>query len=568
MTNIHIVEMLDEIARLLELAGEDPAEIGAYARGARLVQNLSEPAENLLASDQVSPLDALEEGPRQQVAESVATGRSEYLEELRHRFTEELLEVLRVPGLSPGRVRALYQEHRIDSLERLRWACETGEIAGLCGLGPQAQQQLLHGVEVIEGQRRLFRVNDAMRSAQLVHAWMLEGSVAQRVEIAGSLRRRREVVGNINLVAAAGSPGDVLDRFAAYPEMAEVTGRQAEGAQGMLTNGIPVAMHVVAPSLFGAALVHYTGSRAHNHVLRKRARARGLSWDGPVLRAAGGGALFCAEEAACYAALDLPWIPAELRENRGECDAAFFPRLVEPADLRGVVHCHSTWSDGKTTLEDLAEAAAGLGYDYLVITDHSAASHGANGMTPETVARQHAAIDALNRQMAPFHVVKGVEVDILADGALDYGEALLGQFEVVIASVHSALEMGEEQATKRLVRAMENRNTMILGHLSGRMLLARPGYPVNVDRIVDAAVANGVAMEINVNPGRLDFDWRHLRKARDRGVKFVIGPDAHRIRGLSNIPYGVGVARKGWLRREDVLNCRPLGDFLQCLRKR
>lgn len=568
MTNTQIVEMLDEIALLLELAGENPCTIRSYAKVARVLEGIAEPVEALVATPRLRELDCIGDALEKKLGEYVATGRLEYLEHLRLRFPEEVLELLRVPGLGPARVRLLHERHRIGSLERLRHACESGELAAIEGFGSALQQQVMLGVEVVEGQRRLFRVNEAMLAAHLIMDWLVESSLAQRVEIAGSLRRRREVVKDINIVAASDQPEAVIDRFEASPNAAELTARGPGRASVCLTNGIPVELRVSSIAAFPFALAHFTGSRAHNAVLRQRAAQRGLRLSEHGLLGDNDTPLDCADENALYAALGMPHVPPELRENSGEFDAAFFPRLIEPADIRGVVHCHSTWSDGKTTLEELAETAAGLGYDYLAVTDHSASSALANGMPPERVARQHEAIDALNGRSRGFKIVKGVEADIGSDGALDYDDELLSRFEVVIASVHNALEMNEDEATRRVVKALESRHTMILGHPTGRMLLGRTGYPLNMDKVIDAAVANGVALEINVNPGRLDLDWRHMREARDRGAKFVIGPDAHRIRGLNNIPYGVGVARKGWLRREDVLNCQPLGAFLQCLRKR
>jgi len=529
MTNTQVVEMLDEIARLLELDGGDSFEVRSYVKGARVLEGVAEPVETLVATARLRGLEGIGDVLEQKIGEYVATGRLEYLENLRLRFPEELLELLRVPGLGPGRVRVLHEEHRIGSLERLRTACETGELAALKDFGPALQEVVLRGVGLVEGERRLFRVNDAMVAAQLVRQWIVEGQVASQVEIAGSLRRCREVVRDVNIAAAGDRPEAIMDCFVALSHVAVLTERGPGGASVLLENGIPVHLRVCSPADFPFVLAHCTGSRAHNVVLRQRARARGMALCEEGLFRENGERVECADESALYAALGMPCVPPELRENRGEFDAAFFPRLIEAADIRGVVHCHSTWSDGKTTLEDLADAAAGLGYDYIVITDHSCSSMLANGMTPERVLRQHAEIDALNGQYDGFRIVKGIEADIAPDGSLDYDDELLGRFDVVIASVHSALEMNEDEATRRVVKAIENRNTAILGHPTGRMLLGRPGYALNMDKVIDAAVVNGVALEINVNPGRLDLDWRFMRQARDRGAKFVIGPRMHTV---------------------------------------
>ncbi len=566
MTNTQVAEMLDEIALLLELAGGNPLTIRSYADSARILEGIGEPVETLVATARLHELDGIGDAMQTEIVECVGTGRLEHLENLRMRFPEEMLELLHVPGLDPGKIRVLHEVHHIASPERLRHACETGELAGINGFSHAMQQKVLQGLEAVEGQRRHFRVNDAMLAAHLIIDWLRDSPGLKCIEIAGSLRRRKEFVKDINIMATGTHPEALVDRFAALPEWATLTSRVPDRASALVTVGIPVDLRVFPVSQFPFALAYFTGSRAHNAVLRQRARARGLRLSEHGLFAEDGAPLRCADETVVYSALDMPYVPPELRENQGEFDAAFFPRLIEPADIRGVVHCHSTWSDGKATVEQFAGAAAGLGYDYLVITDHSCSAVLSNGMRPERVLQQHAEIDTLNARSGDFRILKGVEADIGPDGSLDYDDELLSRFEVVIASVHGALEMTEKEATLRAVRAIENPHTMILGHPTGRMLLSRPGYPLNMDKVIDAAVANGVALEINVNPGRFDLDWRHLRRARDRGAKFVLGPDAHRIRGLNNIPYGVGVAKKGWLRREDVLNCQPWEAFLQCLR--
>lgn len=568
MTNTQVVEILDEIALLLEMAGGDPLEISAYANGARVLEGIAEPVGELVVTGRLCTLDGIGATLGKEIGEFVATGRNEYHENLRLRFPEEVLDLLQVPGLGAARVRLLHEQHGISSLERLRSACETGELAVIEGFGVAMQQGVLDAVGQAEERRRLFRVNDAVLAARQMHKWLLGAPEAERIEIAGSLRRRKEVVKNVNIVVSSTWAEAVIDRFASFPEVVTLTARGADSASVLLRNGIPVDLRVCSANSFSFVLAHFTGSRAHNTLLRRRAVERGHSLSERGLFRDNGECVDCADESALYAALGMAYVPPELRENAGEFDTAIIPRLIEPADIRGVVHCHSTWSDGKSTLLELAEAVVGLGYDYLVITDHSSSSVLANGMPPGRILRQHAEIDALNRAFGGFSIVKGAEVDILPDGSLDYDDELLNCFDVVIASIHNAAEMNEEEATRRVVKALENRHTMILGHPTGRMLLSRTGYPLNMDKVVDAAVANSVALEINVNPGRLDLDWRHMRQARDRGAKFVIGPDAHRIRGLNNIPYGVGVARKGWLRSEDVLNCQPLGAFLACLRKR
>lgn len=565
--NREIADLFSEIARLVELDGGNPFKVRAYAQAAAVLGESPEPVDRLAAENRLQSLAGVGEAIAKKTGEWLETGRIEFLEKLRAKFPDTVLDLLDVVELGPKRVRALWLEHGMDSLDMLREACLSGRFAGFKGCDAELEGAVLRRLEELEAHRVMFRTHQARTEAESLLAWVADTGLAVEAEIAGSLRRRREVVKDIKIVAACADPGALAAGFTATPKAAMVVSRRPDRGKVVLEAGMEATLHAVPPGEYPAALVHHTGSRAHNALLRQRAAERGLTLNERGLYGAAGAPLPCADEAGLYAALGLPWIPPELRENLGEFELAGTPRLVTPEEVRGVVHCHSDWSDGVDSLERMACAARELGYEYMAVTDHSRSADYANGLTPDRVAAQHVEIDRLNAAWGDFRLLKGIESEIHPDGSLDYGDEMLGLFDVVIASVHTETDMTRREATRRVIRAIEHPKTMILGHPTGRLLLARHGYVLDMEKVADAAAANGVALEINANPVRLDLDWRHVRRARDKGVKFVIGPDAHRVRGLHNIPFGVGVARKGWLGPEDVLNCRPVGEFLQCLRK-
>jgi DNA polymerase (family 10) len=379
--------------------------------------------------------------------------------------------------------------------------------------------------------------------------------------LAGSLRRCKETVKDIDIVASAERPDQLMAAFTSAPGVETVTGQGPTKSSVVLKSGMAADLRIVSDDQFPFALHHFTGSKEHNVRMRQRAKDRGMKVNEYGLFR-GEALVPCADEEALFRALDLPWIPPELREDTGEFDAETLPNLVERAELNGIFHCHSDYSDGLATVEQMARAAQERGYSYLLMADHSQSAAYAGGLTPEEVARQHEEIDRVNAAMDGFVVLKGIESDIRADGSLDYPDEVLASFDAVVASVHSRLSMPIGEATDRLVRAVQNPYTTILGHPTGRLLLAREGYPVDFERLFDACAASGTAVEINASPHRLDLDWRQVKRARDRGVKLCIGPDAHRTEGLDDVNYGLGIARKGWLEASDLLNCMTLEEFL------
>ena len=463
---------------------------------------------------------------------------------------EGLLDMLRVPGLGPRKIIAIRKDLGIETLDALEQACRTGQLAALKGFGSKTQATILKGVEYIRAHAGHCHADTAHQNAQSLLAAL--GSHAQRLAVAGELRRARETVQQLDFVLSTTDADAATAAFAAHPDIAEVLTPSA----GRLSSGLQANLHVVPDEAFPAALHYYTGSEEYSTALHAKAAERGLALDERGLWR-GDERIECADEAALFASLGLAYIPPELRENQGEVEAAAadaLPELVTTADIRGMLHMHSTYSDGANSLEAMARAVQERGFEYMGIADHSQTAAYAGGLRVAEVQRQWEEIDRLNETLAPFRIFKGIESDILGDGSLDYDDDVLAQFDFVVVSVHSQFNLSRDAMTARIVRAIEHPAATIVGHPTGRLLLRREGYSVDTEQIIAAAARCGVAIEINANPARLDLDWRHVKKARDHGVQIAVNTDAHSIAGLDHLGYGIGIARKGWLRTADIPN--------------
>ncbi len=552
---------LEEVAALMELGGENPFKIRSYVNAARTVEQLEEDLATVAAEGRLGELQGVGKAIEKKLAELIETGRLEYLEKLRAKFPPTLFELFGIAQLGPKRIRALYQELGIDSLDALEQACVNGRVAELSGFSAKMQAKILEGIEFAENQRGQHLISKASKAAALLVEYLEGGAPLTRIAVAGSLRRKKELIKDIDIIVASEEPEAVMQCFAAYPEVQRVTAQGATKTSVVLDMGLAVDLRVVQAEQFACALAYFTGSKEHNVQMRRRAKARGWKLNEYGLFD-GGTPLACVNETALYNHLGLPWVPPELREDRGEFEADPLPQLVERGDLRGLLHCHSVYSDGRASLLELAHACTEGGYEYMLISDHSQSAGYANGLKPDKVLRQHKEIDRLNGELKGFRILKGIESDILRDGSLDYEDDILAQFDLVIVSIHSKLGMTEEEATQRLVKAVEHPRAHILGHPTGRLLLAREGYPVNMPKLFDACAANGVAVEINGNANRLDCDWRHIRSGMEKGVMFAIAPDAHGIETLDNVGFGLGIARKGWLEPQHLLNCMTAEELL------
>jgi DNA polymerase (family 10) len=578
VTKNEIADVLTEIATLLELKGENPFKVRAYQTGARALEAIEE-AElgRLVAEEKLGTVKGLGEALVQKITELHTTGRLEFFEKLKASIEPGLVELLQIPGLGPKKIQALKARLGVTDIAALTAACHDGRVAALDGFGEKTQEKILAGIRNREayGKRHLWW--DAAEIAEPIVAGLRALPQVRRAEAAGSLRRGMETVGDLDFLVSATDVAPVVAWFVALPGVKEVTAQGETKASVRFESGLQADLRIVPDEQFVFALHHFTGSKDHNVQMRQRALARGLSlseWglvpaegEGTAKEKAGkagdrGQAAGVKTEKELFAALGLHFIPPELREGLGEIEAAErgeLPRLVELGDLRGAFHNHTTASDGRNTLAEMTAAAEALGWDYLGIADHSKSSYQANGLDETRLAQQVAEIRALNASKKfKTHVFAGSEVDILADGRLDFDDATLASLDYVVASVHNALTQDEATMTARLIRAIEHPRTTMLGHATGRLLLRREASRVDLGKVIDAAIAHGVIIELNASPWRLDLDWRLWRKAAGRGLLCAINPDAHETDGLRHVRAGINTARKGGLAREQVLTAWPL----------
>ena len=562
MNRKEVAAILEEIALLLELSGENPFKARSYENVARQILQSAEDVTDLVKAKRLRELKGVGEAIEQKITELVTTGQLKYYQELRAKFPESLFDLFKIPGLGPKRIKTLYEDLSIKTLGELEYACVENRLVSLKGFGPKMQQKVLDGLAFAKRHQGLFLVDTALEAAYAIRDHVRTGKSVSRVEIAGSLRRRKEVVKDIDVLASGSKPDAIMTRFVEAPCVEAVTNRGETKSSVVLSSGIAVDLRVVSNEQFPYALAHFTGSKEHNVAMRQRAKERKMKLNEYGLFKGEDRLIPCEDETAIFAALDLPFIAPELREDMGEFEADSLPDLVTRDDLIGVMHCHSTYSDGRSSIEEMAAAARDLGYAYIGFADHSQTAAYAGGLTPADVAKQHKEMAAIAEKLDGIRILKGIESDILGDGSLDYDEKTLKRFDFVIASVHSRLNMPESEATKRLIGAIRNPFTTILGHPTGRLLLSREGYPLDMDAVFDACAEHRVAIEINANPHRLDLDWRHIRKAKERGIKFCIGPDAHSVEGLADVDFGLGIARKGWLEKKDLLNCMDAEELL------
>ncbi len=576
MDKAEVANVLAEIATLLELQGENPFRARAYATAARVVSQLEVNLADVVAAGKLDEIPGIGDTLRDKITTLVTTGKLPFYESLKAKTPPGLLPLLRLPGLGPKKIKALYDELGIDSVEKLKAAAEADRIARLKGFGAKTQANLLQGIAFLGEVGNRVRIDQAVLVAEALLAGVRDVPGVRRLELCGSLRRRKETIGDIDLLCSADDPLPVIDRFIKLPQVERVAGHgetKASVVAAVITASgkrlvVNADLRVVTDAQFPFALNYFTGSKEHNVALRQRAIERGLKLNEYAL-AGPRKDVACKDEADLYAALGLDYVPPELRENTGEIDAAAthaLPPLLEFEQVQGIFHCHTDWSDGSATLLEMAEGARAAGFRYLGIADHSQSLTVANGLRPDRLRRQCKEIDALNASLgSKFHVFKGTECDILADGSLDFDDATLAGLDYVVASVHSHFGQTEEEMTRRIVRAVSHPKVTMLGHATGRLLLRREGYKVDLEAVLQAAARHGTLIEINASPHRLDLDWVHCKRARQLGVKLVINPDAHSTAEYGNVPYGVDVARRGWLGKDDVFNTKTLAQTTRAL---
>lgn len=578
MDKQEIASILGEMGTLLELQGANPFKARAFQNAARAVEAMTEDIGTVAADGRLQDVKGIGKSIAAIVGDLVSKGASAEYEELRRQTPDGLLEMLKIEGLGPKRILMLHRGRSIRTVKELEDACKAGRICSLKGFGARSEKKIIEGIAALRerGSRVLFPVAERAATAILEHVRGLPQTL--QAEIAGSIRRRKETIGDVDILVAAKDRDReaIMKAFLAHPLLATVTAHGTTKSSAVLREGIPCDMRIVKEEEFPFAFSYFTGSKEHNIVLRGRARQIGWSLNEYGFSRVEGAPKHkspkipqCRSEKDIYKALGLAWVPPELREDRGEVDAAAkgpLPRLVEYEDIRGTLHCHTTFSDGLHSLEQMGNAAKQLGWEFLGIADHSKAAAYAGGLTASDVKRQFREIDTLNARL-PVQLLKGTECDILADGTLDWPEHMLAGFEYVVVSVHSAFQMSERDMTRRIIKALKQKHVTMLGHPTGRLLLAREGYPVNMEEVIAAAADYGTMIEINAHPTRLDLDWRLCRFARDKGVLLSVNPDAHSIDDLSNVRFGVNIARKGWLTKGDVLNTRSCAEVLKLVRK-
>ena len=579
MNKADIVDILEDIAVLLELKGDNPFKIRAYSGGARVLEMMEEDLGDVIAEERLNAIKGIGSALVDKIKTLYATGELEYYTKLRESIAPGLIEMLEIPGLGGKKVKRLHDAIGVESIDALQAACESGKVEALKGFGKKSAEKILSGIANRAAYAKRHHWWNAREVAEPILAGLRGLSQVERAEAAGSLRRLRETVGDLDFIVASADPQPVMDWFVEQDAVQEVTAHGATKSSVRFESGLQADLRVVPADQFAFALHHFTGSKEHNVALRQRALARGYSLSEWGLAQKGEEGDTPTEipdsittEKELFQFLGLAEIPPELREGLGEIDSAEaqqLPNLVTPSDIRGVFHNHTTASDGRGTIEEMAAGAEALGWDYLGLADHSKASFQAKGLDDARVLKQLESIRAFNESdESPVHIFSGIECDILPDGSLDLEDTTLNALDYAVMSVHSSFSQSEEEMTERVIRAIEHPATVMLGHPTGRILLRREPYKIDLQKVIDAAIANRVIIEINANPHRLDMDWRLWRRAADRGLMCSINPDAHSREGLSYFDAGVNIARKGWLEKEQVLNSRDCAGVLHWLNHR
>jgi DNA polymerase (family X) len=580
MTKEQIAGVLERIAILLELKAENPFKVRAYTNAARAIETFGGNVSNFQDEEAVGKIPGIGKSIALKIKELAATGSLKYLEELSSEFPTGIMELFSLPGLGAKKIKALYDQLGISSIEHLQKACEDGRVAELPGFGQTTQQKLCESIAKRAAHVGSFQFGQVAAEAETMRSDLAAHNSALQVDIAGSYRRRKEILHDLDLLVATKEPEAIMKFFVSHRLVESVIAQGPTKSSLRLRSGVQCDLRVVSTAEYPFALAYFTGNKEHNIELRSRALQRGWTLNEyrlapvpvdskakkkrpirkiPKVR----------DEAGLYRAVDLDFIPPELRENWGEFEAAekhSLPKLIEKENLRGTFHCHTTASDGHNSVEEMAAAAQELGLEYLGIADHSRSSIQAHGIDETKLRSQIATIRKLNKNFRGFRLFAGVECDILRDGSLDFSDKVLSQLDYVIASVHSVFNLSEAEMTRRVIHAMENPLVTMLAHPTGRLLLKREPYQIEIPAVLDAAARTGTWIELNAAPKRLDLDWRWWPRAKQKGVKCVINPDAHRTERLQDLWFGIGIARKGWLIKDDVMNCLPLGKIETALR--
>jgi len=571
MQNRAIAAMFNDIADMLEVKGESPFRITAYRRAARALEGLTEDVAAVAARGELEEIPGIGKGIAEKIQEFLQTGTSTYYEELRASLPPGITTLMSVSEVGPKTAMLLYERLGIKTIDELEQACREGKVRTLPRLGPKTEENILKGIALLRRAKERLPIGQVLPHAQDLVESLRALKEVRQVSVAGSLRRMKETIGDIDILVTSTKPDPVMDVFTAFPRVTQVLAKGPTRSSVVLDVGIQADVRVVEPESFGAALQYFTGSKDHNVKLRERAVKKGLKINEyGVFKVAGDRRIAGRTEEEVYAAVGLPWIPPEIREDQGEIELAVegrLPKLVELRDIRGDLQMHTRWSDGSDSLEEMARAAKALGYEYIAITDHSQSLKFVGGV-PADELREHIRIARKVSDRLGITVLMGTECDILPDGRLDYPDDLLRELDLVVCSVHTRLRMKRDEMTARIVKAMEHPHVDILGHPTGRLLGQRDAYEVDIEQLIDASRRTGTALEINASPERLDLNDVQAKMARERGARLVISTDAHNRYQLRYMEFGVGVARRAWLEPKDVVNTLTLKHLWAWLHER
>lgn len=568
MHNAAIARKFHELADLLEIQGANPFRVRAYRNAASIVEGSSRPLEDRVAEgEHLSAIKGIGEDLAGQIKELVETGDLSQLQTMQKDVPEQLSELMRLDQLGPKRTRAIHDALGVSSLKELKEAAEAGKLRELSGFGAKTEKKILEEVDKLSDREHRTRLGEAEQVAAPLVAYLDELDEVSQIEVAGSYRRRKETVGDLDILVASANSAPVMERFTRHPEVAEVVSQGKTRATVYLKSGLQVDLRVVKAASFGAALHYFTGSKAHNVAIRKMALENKLKINEYGVyrgrkRVAG------KTETEVFEQVGLPWIPPELRENKGEIEAARedrLPDLVEEKDIRGDLHMHTSATDGRNSLREMAEEAKRLGYDYIAITDHSKRLTMANGLDAKRLRQQMAAIDKLNDELDGIRVLKGIEVDILEDGKLDLPDEVLDELDIMVGSIHSKFELSKKKQTERVLRAMDNPRFNILGHPTGRLINEREAYQIDLEAVIEAAAERGCCLELNAQPSRLDLAGRYAGMLREAGVLGAVSTDAHATDHLGFMHLGMAQARRGWMEKKHLINTRTLKQLQKIL---
>ncbi|HPO71138.1 MAG TPA: DNA polymerase/3'-5' exonuclease PolX [Armatimonadota bacterium] len=569
MKNAEAAELLQNIADMLEIKGESPFRVRAYREAARAIETLAEPIEAVAERGELEEIPGVGESIAAKLKEYLETGTLAYYEDLREQVRPGLAELLEVPGIGPKKAKLFYEQLGIDSIEKLEKAAREHKLRTLPRIGPKTEEGILNAIERLRGRSGRTPLGIALPAAREFLEIVRGLKDVRQADLAGSLRRGRDTIGDLDLLASSDDPARVVDQFVALPGAKSILAHGPTKGTIVTAEHLQIDLRVVKPEEYGAALQYFTGSKAHNIHLRALAEAAGYKVNEyGVFRTSDDRRVAGETEKGVYQTVGLEWIPPELREDQGEIEAAAsgdLPDLVELADIRGDLHLHTDWSDGRDSLEQMVEAARARGYEYVVISDHSVSMGFVHGLTLERIQEQRGRIAELNERYPDIRILHGTEVNIRADGSLDYEDEVLAEFDVVTASVHSGMGMDRERMTRRILRAVRNPHVDILGHPTGRILGKREPYEVDLQAVIRAAAESGTALEINAQPDRLDLKDTDARLVAEAGAMVAINSDAHSVEQLGLLEYGIATARRGWIERKHVLNALPLEQLLRRL---